>query len=240
MANPWARDRATPFYLGFGIFGLLVIGFGFGRTYGAPMARGEFSAPWYVHLHGASALAWVLLFIGQATLVRGSNTPAHRRLGKAALPLAVLVWVSGIATAAWAAKRDLPEQGALATSALSGTVTGLSLFVILVMAAVATRKRPDWHKRLITLATIQVLWPAFFRLRHWFPAIPNPEIWFALVLAYSPILFAVLRDGSRCGKIHPVWLFVAPSLVLEQSLEVAFFNRGMQRAFGQWLYALLA
>ena len=240
MANPWARDRATLFYLGFGIFGFLVIAFGFGRTYAAPLARGAFSAPWFVHIHGASALAWVLLFISQAALIRGGNTPVHRRLGKAALPLAVLVWVSGIATAVWAAKRDLPEQGALATSALSGTVSGLSLFLILVVAAVATRKRPDWHKRLIMLATIQVLWPAFFRLRHWFPAVPNPEVWFALVLAYSPILLALLRDRSRCGKIHPVWLLVAPSLVLEQSLEVAFFNRGIQRAFGQWLYALLA
>jgi hypothetical protein len=240
MANSWARDRATLFYLGFGLFGLLVVAFGFGLTYAAPMARGTFSAPWFVHLHGASALAWVLLFIGQAVLVRTRRTPLHRQIGKVGLPLAVLVWASGIATAVWAAKRDVVEQGTLATSALSGTVTGLSLFVILVVAAVAARRRPDWHKRLVLLATIQVLWPAFFRLRHWFPAVPNPEIWFALVLAYSPILLAAIRDRSRCGKAHPVWLFVALPLVLEQSLEVAFFDQGIQRAFGQWFYALLA
>jgi hypothetical protein len=72
------------------------------------------------------------------------------------------------------------------------------------------------------------------------PAVPNPEIWFALVLAYSPILIAGIRDRSRYGKIHPVWLFIAPALVLEQTFEVAFFDQGMQRSFGQWLYALLA
>ena len=240
MANPWARDRATLFYLGFGLFGLLVVAAGFGWTYALPMVRRAFSAPWFVHFHGAAALVWVLAFIGQALLVRNRRTPLHRQLGQAALPVAVLVWASGITTAVWAAKRDISEQGTLATSALSGTVTGLSLYVALVVAAIATRKRPDWHKRLIMLATIQVLWPAFFRLRHWLPAVPNPEIWFALVLAYAPILLAAIRDQSRCGKVHPVWLLIAPALVFEQSLEIAFFDEGVQRAFGQWLYGLLA
>ena len=240
MANPWARDRATLFYLGFGISGLLVVAFGFGWTYAVPMVRRTFSAPWFVHLHGASALVWVLIFIGQAILVRSRRTPFHRRLGQVALPLSLLVWGSGIATALWAAKRDVAGQGTLATSALSGTVTGLSFFVLLVAAAILARKRPDWHKRLIMLATIQVLWPAIFRLRHWLPSIPNPEIWLALVLAYSPILLAAGRDHAKYGKIHPVWLFVSPVLVLEQSLEVMFFDQGIQRSFGQWLFAILA
>ena len=240
MANPWARDRAKLFYLGFGLFGLVVVAIGFGWTYAVPMVRRTFSAPWYVHLHGASALAWVVAFIGQAALVRAQRTRLHRRLGLAALPLAFLVWASGIATAVWAAKRDFPEQGTIATSALSGTVTGLSFFLVLVVAAIVTRRRPDWHKRLVLLATIQVLWPAFFRLRHWFSAVPDPEIWFALVLAYLPVLVAALRDRVKFGKVHPVWLFVAPALVLEQSLEVAFFDQGPQRAFGQWLFGRLA
>ena len=238
MGNPWARDRAAWFYLGYGLFGLAVVAAGFGLTYAAPMARGTFAAPWFVHLHGASALAWVLLLIAQAGLVKARRTPLHRRLGQAALPLAVLIWASGIATAVWAARRDLPDLGSVATSTLAGTVTGLSLFLLLVGSAIAARKRPDWHKRLMLLATIHVLWPAFFRLRHWLPTVPDPEIWLALVLAYAPILIAAVRDQWRCGKIHPVWLFIAPALVIEQSLEVASFDRGLQRDLGQWLYSL--
>lgn len=240
MTNPWARDRATWFYLGFGLFGLLVVAFGFGWTYAVPMVRRTFSAPWFVHVHGASAFAWILIFIGQAALVKTRRTPLHRWFGQAALPLALLVWASGIATAVWAARRDISEQGTIATSALAGTATGLSIYLALVVAAIVARRRADWHKRLVMLATIQVLWPAFFRLRHWLPAVPNPEIWFALVLAYSPILWAALRDRSKCGKVHPVWLLIAPLIVLEQSLEVAFFDQGAQRAFGQWLYKSLS
>ena len=239
MANPWARDRATLFYLGFGLLGLSVVALGFGVTYVVPMVWRTFSAPWFVHLHGASALSWIVLFICQAKLVRGCRRPLHRRLGQAALPLALVVWASGIATAIWAAQRVLPEQGTAATSSLSGTVSGLTLYLLLVIAAVAARRRPDWHKRLVMLATIQVLWPAFFRLRHLLPAVPYPDISFALVMAYSPILIAALRDQWRYGTVHPVWLFVGPALVIEQSLEFAFFDQGPLRSFGRWVYALM-
>ena len=240
MANVWARDRANWFYLGFGLFALAVVLTGFSTTYIIPMARRSFRAPWVVHLHGASALGWVLLLILQARLVGTRRTPLHRRIGQAGLPLALLIWATGIATAFWAAKRDLPELGTAATSSLAGTATGLSLYLLLVVAAVAMRRRPDWHKRLIVLATIQVLWPAFFRLRHLLPMVPQPEISLALVLAYLPILVAALRDLRCYGRVHPVWLYVAPALVLEQSVEFAFFDQGLQRSFGQWVYALLA
>lgn len=239
MRNPWARDRATRFYLGFGFAGLLVVALGFGFTYVAPMVQRTFSAPWFVHLHGGVALSWIFLFIAQAKLVRSHRTPLHRRLGQVALPLAVAVWTTGIATALWAAERDLPEQGTAATSSLAGTFSGLSLYLLLVATAVGTRRRPGWHKRLIMLATIQLLWPAFFRLRHYLPTIPDPEIWFALVLAYSPVLVAAIRDQRCYRSIHPVWLFVAPALIIEQSMESAFFDRGPMRHLGQWLYAIL-
>lgn len=240
MSTSWARDRATAFYLGYGVIGLLVVALGFGLTYAAPMARGEFAAPWFVHLHGMVSLAWVVMVIGQAALVKTGHTQWHRKAGQSALPLAVVIWASGIATATWAADRDTADLGTAATSALAGTVTGLTIFVMLVGAAIVTRKRSDWHKRLVLLATIHLLWPAFFRLRHWLPAIPDPEIWLALVLAYSPILIAAARDRWKFGKVHPVWLIVAPVLVAEQTMEVVFFDRGIHRAFGQWLFAQLA
>lgn len=239
MANPWARDRATRFYIGFGLVGLAVIGLGFSTTYILPMATRSFSAPWFVHLHGAASLTWVVLVIVQSQLVRTSRTPVHRRLGQVALPLAFLVWACGIATQLWATKRDLPELGSVATSSLLGTVSGLSLFLLLVIAAIAMRRRPDWHKRLVMLATIQVLWPAFFRLRHLLPFVPKPEISFALVLAYLAIVVAALRDKWRYGRVHPVWLFIGPALFVEQSAEVAIFDSPAWRRLGQSLYALL-
>lgn len=219
---------------------MAVVALGFGVTYAIPMARGTFLAPWFVHLHGASAFTWILLLIIQAALVMGRRTPSHRRLGLLGPPLAVAIWSTGIATAVWAARRDLPDLGTIATSSLAGTATGLSLYLLLVIWAVAMRRRPDWHKRLVLLATIQLLWPAFFRLRHLLPMIPNPEVSLALVLAYLPIGIAAVRDRRRYGKVHPVWRYLGSALVAEQALEVALFDQGMQRALGQWLFGLLA
>jgi hypothetical protein len=236
--NPWAKDRAGFFYLGFALVGLVVASLGFGITYTLPLVRRTFSAPWFVHLHGASAFGWIVLLIVQSQLVRARRAPLHKRMGWVGLPLALLVWLSGITTAFWAAQRDISEQGSAATSSLAGTVTGLTLYLLLVIAGVAARHRPDWHKRLIMLATIQVLWPAFFRLRHLAPAVPHPDVSFALILAYSPILVAAIRDHWRYGKIHPVWLFLGPALVIEQSLEFAFFDQGPLRSFGRWIYAI--
>jgi hypothetical protein len=34
-------------------------------------------------------------------------------------------------------------------------------------------------------------------------------------------------------------LFVGPALVIEQSLEFAFFDQGPLRSFGRWVYALM-
>lgn len=240
MANPWARDRAGFFYFGFGLVGLAVVVLGFGVTYALPMARRSFSAPWFVHIHGAFALAWIILLIAQTQLVRLRRTPLHRRIGMVALPLALLVWGSGIATGFWAAARDLPNQETAATSSFGGTVTGLTLYLLIVIAAFATRRKPDWHKRLVMLATIQLLWPAFFRLRHLLPMVPDPDIWFAFVLAYSPILVAAVRDQWTWGKIHPVWLILGPALVLEQSAEFILFDKPPIRYFGQWVYGLLS
>lgn len=240
MANPWARDRATRFYIGYGVVGLAVVALGFSTTYLLPIARLTFTAPWFVHLHGAASLSWLALVIVQGLLVRERCAPLHRRLGLVAVPLALLIWASGIATQYWATRRDLPELGATATSALLGTISGLSLFVLLVVTAIMLRRRPDWHKRLILLATIHVLWPAFFRLRHLLPMIPKPEIWLALVLAYLAIIVAAVRDKWRYGRVHPVWLFIGPALFIEQCAEVALFDSPAWRRLGQSLYAILS
>jgi len=240
MASIWARDRRQRFYGLLGLFGLLAIAVGFSTTYFIPLAERRIDVPPLVHLHGIAAFSWVALLVAQASLVRHGNTKLHIAVGRAGLPLAILIWFSGVATALWAATRDLPSQGTVATSAFLGTVNGLTLFLLLVIAAILVRRRPDWHKRLILLATIHVLWPAFFRWRHLFPMIPRPDIWLALVAPYSLIIVAGVRDKFKYGRVHPVWLIVGPALVIEQSFEVATFNAAPLRQWGQALYTILS
>lgn len=239
MANAWARDRATRFYLGFALVALAAVCIGFSTTYALPMARRVFAAPAIVHLHGALCLLWVLLFGAQAILVRAGRSRLHRKLGLLGLPVAIGILVSGLGTAWWATDRDLGTLD-IAPTTMIGTLTSLTIFTAFVMAGVAMRNRPDWHKRLMMLATIVVLWPAYFRFRHLMPWVPRPDIWLALVLADLPILVAALRDRLVYGRVHKVWAIFGTLLVLEQAFEVMVFETEVWRSAGHVVYRALS
>jgi uncharacterized membrane protein len=239
MANAWARDRAGLFYFGFGVLGLAAVFVGFSTTYFLPMARRSLAAPPVVHLHGAMCLTWVLLFISQCLLVRTRRTRFHRQLGMAGIPVALAVLATGLGTALWATERDLGTvPTALAT--MIGTLTSLTIFVAFVIFAVAKRRQPDWHKRLMMLATIVVLWPAYFRFRHLLPWLPRPEIWLALVLADLPILVGAVRDRLVYGRVHPVWAIFGSALVVEQTAEVMLFETVLWRNLGGMVHGLMS
>lgn len=238
MANAWARDRAGAFYPGFGLLALAAVVIGFSTTYYLPMVRRSFAAPPVVHLHGALCLAWVLLFIGQALLVRNQRTRLHRRLGQAGLPIALGILVTGMGTALWATERDR-ESVATAFTTMIGTLTSLTIFAAFVASGVAMRRKPDWHKRLMMLATIVVLWPAYFRFRHLLPWVPSPEIWLALVIADLPIIIAAIRDRIVYGRVHPVWAIFGTALIVEQSLEIWMFDTPLWRDLGEAIHRIL-
>ena len=175
MASVWAGDRSQRFYAGIALFGIAAIATGFSTTYFIPRSRGTFDAPSRVHAHGLCAMAWVILLLVQALLVRSGRSRLHMKVGQAGLPLAIAIWASGILTAAWAARRDFPAQGPVAEASFMGTVTGLSLFLGFVAAGYASRRRSAAHKRWMALATIAVLWPAIFRWRHLLPPMSRPD-----------------------------------------------------------------
>lgn len=239
MASIWAGDRAQRFYAGIGLFGLTAIAIGFSTTYFIPMSRGTFTAPTFVHIHGLSAFSWVTLLLVQALLIRNGRTRLHMRIGQAALPLATALWGSGILTACWAARRDLPAQGVVAVSSFMGTVTGLSLFLAFVAAGYVTRRRPAAHKRWMALATIAVLWPAIFRWRHLLPAMSRPDIILGMFVANVPIVIAMLRDRFRYGEVHPVWLVGGTFWFVEQGFEVAIFDTHWSAPIGRALLHIL-
>ena len=90
------------------------------------------------------------------------------------------------------------------------------------------------------LATIVVVWPAWFRFRHYFPSVPNPEIWFALVLADILIIVAWLWDKWKNGKVHPVLKNVGLFIILEQSFEVFAYDSPVWQQFAKEVYIFLS
>lgn len=216
---------------------LFAVSAGFGRTYALPLARRTFAAPALVHIHGAFAAAWILLFITQPLLLRWRRLHWHKRIGRVGLPLAIGVAVTMIPAGFFQATRDAAAgAGPTAISAFLGVFTSGALFVALVSAGIVARKDRESHGRWLLLATLVVLWPAWFRFRHYFPSVSRPDIWFALVLAYVWIPVAAVRDWWVRGSVHPVLAWGGLAVVSEQTLELLAFDSGWWRATAHLLY----
>lgn len=228
------------FYVTMAVVTLVAVAVGFGRTYAAPMASGTFRGPTILHVHGALALCWVLLFLAQPLLVRFRKQALHRRLGRLGLPLAVGVGATMVPAGIYQASRDAAAgAGPTGISSLLGTVTSALLFVALVSCGMLARRDRESHARWLLLATLVVAWPAWFRWRHWFPSVPRPDIWFAVVMPYLWVGVAMLRDRVVRGAVHPVLIYAGSAVVLEQSLEVLAFDTPPWRAAAQLLYGWL-
>ena len=204
------------------------------------MMRGTFVGPRILHVHGAFALAWVLLFVAQPLLIRWRAFSAHRTLGYLGLPLALAVAGTMIPAGLYAAIRDSDAGlGSVAISSLLGVITSAILFVALVAAGVVARRNREAHSRWMLLATLLVIWPAWFRFRHWFPQVPHPDFWFGVALPMAWVVVAIIRDRVVRGAVHPVLLFAGTGLILEQGFELFAFDTPWWRATADALFMWL-
>ncbi len=168
-----------------------------------------------VHLHGALMTTWVGLFVAQVALVAFGRTDLHRRLGTFGFPLLALIVVVAIPmiiTAARLGGNHMPGP-ALPSLAL---VLGLLLeFVTLASLALAYRRRPDVHKRLMTLAACAAMEAGVARLPlDLLDSVTKTHIANDLV----PLLIVVV-DTVRHRRLHPAFLWGGLLLVSIQALS---------------------
>jgi putative Mn2+ efflux pump MntP len=233
LAAPRARPRV---YLWFGLAALAATATGFMGTFVLPTLQGRFVAIPFVHLHGALLLAWLLMYVLQSSLVHARRVALHRQFGWLGAALAVAVAISTMAVGVSALHRDLAAGlGQLARSSLVGNFSSPLIYLAFVALAVHWRRRPEVHKRLMLLALLAILWPAFFRFRHFFPPVDNPSLWFGVVLPDTLVLVAMLRDRLVLGRVHPAYLVGGVGLIAENLLEVWMFDGPAWRVLANWL-----
>jgi hypothetical protein len=231
--------KSISFFTIIALIGLMAVLIGFGGTFIVPSAKGTFSAPAIIYIHGAFAFSWIVLFVIQTLLIHNRKYAIHQKLGVLAVLAAVGVMVTIILVGHYVVGRDLNQGfGESAYSSLIGNITSAIMFFSFVVLGVINRRTAASHKRFMLLATIVVLWPAWFRFRHYFPSVPKPEIWFALVLADSLIIVAWIWDKLKNGRIHPVLLFGGLFIILEQSFEVMAYDNTAWRNVARWVYQL--
>lgn len=223
------------------MIGLLAVLIGFAKTFIVPVSRGSFSAPGIVYVHGAFAFSWILLFIIQTSLIHFRKYSTHIIFGIIGIFIALGTAVTMLPVGMHAANRDIKQGlGETAISGIVGVATSAIMFLAIVIAGIWNRNTPATHKRLMLLSTLVVLWPAWFRFRHYFPSVPRPDIWFAVVLADSLIIVSCFWDKIVNGKVHPVFKYVGLFIIAEHIFEVVYFDSPLWRVAAHNIYTLLS
>ena len=117
-------------------------------------------------LHGFAFSAWMILLIVQTSLVAANKTAIHRRLGVGGAALGVLMMVLGayVAISLRRAGLTVAPPGMTPVQLLALPMATIVAFPMLFGSALAFRKRTDIHKRLVLLATLELVTAAVGRL----------------------------------------------------------------------------
>ena len=228
------------FYLYMAMLFIAIAIAGFSTTFFIPLARGTYSAPLIIHVHGALLFAWLILLLTQAALIQSRNTLTHRRIGWLGALIAAAIIISGVLVGAFATRRDLAAGGGdwLFGSFLN-TIIEMILFGSLVGAAILYRRRTEIHKRLLLIATILILAPAWFRFRHFMPFVPNPFVTFSYV-ADGVLLVPIFRDWILFKRVHPVYLWAGGTIFVIHIIMQLVMEGRLWESMGRWLLSIPA
>lgn len=226
---PFARNIA----LALGV----VILIGFARTYFLSFVFEQPDLPWFVHVHGALCTLWIILFYAQAVLIAADRRDLHRLLGTAMVALAALLVGQGLVLAANAAAHGHAPPGRDPLQFMSVSMGFFFTFGTLVALGAALRRRREWHKRLMLLATLVMLAPAVGRLQSLFDQhvfrLPRASAGFIIISIF--LLWACLNDLRRRGRIHPAYLIGGPALLASIPLGILVGKTQTWLRFAQWL-----
>jgi hypothetical protein len=178
----------------------IVAGFGTNVLIG----RSSFASPLVYHLHALAFFGWVAIYLAQSGLAAAGNVRLHRRLGwLAAGWLPVMVAMS-----LWLNVHALRERGGTPprppSDFLFANATLLLAAVGLVLAGIASRRRTDWHRRLMFCALALLSSSAIGRMT---PPPLNAATggWLIIALLLLFPASGMACDLRRDGRVHPAW-----------------------------------
>lgn len=179
----------------------------FMKSYFVPLAIGGKGFSLLRHLHGAAFFAWIGLYLWQTRLVRSGRVARHRELGIAGVALGGAMLPLGIwQTVAAAGERAAGGMALPFEFSIYNLVDILVFSIAFGWAVSEAGRRIDWHRRLMFIAALNLLGPAFSRIIFMLP-LPYPWIDMApSLVADAGLLALAWHDRAESGRIHPVTL----------------------------------
>lgn len=193
--------------------GLVV--WGFSRTVDANLFHATPPRPLLLWMHAAAFSTWVVFFAMQSALVRTRRVSVHRLLGWFGAGLATVMVSLGVTVAVVMARFDtvvLHQKGADAF--LSIPFCDMTIFGATIALAIYWRKRPEYHRRLVFIASCELMDAAIGRFSFWFD-----HNLFYVALDFL-IVLGMMRDWAVDGRPHKVYLYALPVMAVLQAFAV--------------------
>jgi hypothetical protein len=219
----WLRHN---FYFAMALLIVAFVIWGFSRTIGSDLLYPAYPRPWILYVHATVFPLWVLLFLTQTALVRSGNVKLHRRIGVFGLVLGTILPVVAIATAISMDRLHIAHgyRTDFYPPFFIVHINDMTAFVILFgLAAMFRKKKPEFHRRLMFIATCVLTDAAFDRL----PTLRDDHAAIALGIAFvcldGLILCGVARDWLVDKRVNVVYRYALPPLVAGQVLTTTLF-----------------
>ncbi len=234
------RPAERRFYLGMALAMLAAVFLGFARSF--------FLRPWFpafpappepvFYLHGAVFTAWCVLLVLQPGLVAWDRVDLHRKLGWLGAGLALAMLSLGTLGALVAARRPTGFVGIPVPPLqfLAVPLADMLLFGSLIGLAIAKRRDLQSHKRLMLLASINLVTAGIAR---WPLAIMDggPPVFFALTDLF--VLALAGWDLATRRRLHPATLWGGLAILVSQPLRLVLSGTAAWLTFARWAVSLL-
>lgn len=185
---------------------------GFSRTIDARLLHPTTPRPFLLSVHAALFSAWMGLFIAQSALVRVRRVRVHRLLGWFGAGLAAAMVISGFVVTVVMLRFDIVVLHLKDVARfLSILWCDMLIFGACMALAIYFRRRPEYHRRLVFLATCQLMQAAFVRMP-----------WLGIHTLFYPaldglIVAGILRDLFVDGRVNRVYRYGFPAMVVLQA-----------------------
>ena len=239
MVSPGGASAERRFFTGMALAILATVIVGFSRSFFLrPLFPGWPSPSETIfYVHGVVFTAWIVLLVGQASLVAGGRIELHRKIGPFSSVLAVAMVVLGTLGALIAARRatGFVQVPVPPLQFLAIPIFDMILFATFVWLAIARRRNPQTHKRWMLLATVNLVTAAIAR----WPGVSalGPLAFFGLTDLF--IIALAIWDFRARGRLHPVTLWGGLFIMFSQLLRVVVSSTQGWLAFARWATGLL-
>jgi len=198
------------FYFAMSLLMTAVVVWGFSLTMGPRIIHPKTAPPTILYIHAFVFYGWLAFFIFQSVLVRTHNVRLHRTAGWFGVGLGVVIPVLGISTAITMNRIKVVNQDPGAAGFMLVPFLDIACFTATFALAIYWRKKPEYHRRLVLIASCALTAAAWGR----FPFIPDPVFYAGVD---SLIFLGVVRDWIVNRRVHVVYKYALPAFVVAQT-----------------------